>query len=470
MIRFLKNNWIFILSSLLLIFPALFSKFPLVFSDTGTYIGSSVTFIPPVDRPLGYGLFINVFSWKYSLWPVILVQGMMATFLIWNMVLLILKNASDKFQKMSFISVVVLLAIASSLPWYAAQIMPDVLISFGVLATLLLFLDRNDKRWKRVIYVGIVLLCFITHFSHFLILFLALGTVLFFHRRNKISPFYLTRRKLVKPVLILSMGIISFFFMSISNYLEFNKFSPSASTYVFLTGRLAESGILERYLKDKCTDGSNDFCGLCSEPETLRSTNDLIWSGHGVLARQGWNWIKADSCLKPLFYDVISTPEYFFYFSYDCMKNTMVQMFQVNIGGGLMPYREDSAPYFAIDNHLWAEKNYYIDTAQYNDSLKMDFFRVFNYLLIVISVFLFAYYFIYQKLSFNENVVFKFLFLCYFFNAFITASLANVYDRLQARMTWPLVLLAILILIRLGRDYFSKHNFDLIRDSRSEDF
>lgn len=463
MIRFLKNNWIFILSSLLLIFPALFSKFPLVFSDSGTYINSSVTFIPPSDRPLGYGLFINVFSWKYTLWTVIIAQGIIASFLIWNMTLFILREKDQRFTRISFISVVILLAMASSLPWYASQIMPDIFIAYGAVATLLLFVKKEEKKWRYIAYILIILVSFMTHFSHFIILFLAMVVLIYLHRQYPLSPFHVNRKNKYKPLMVFILGIVSFLFMSITNYFEFKKFSPSMGTYVFLTGRLAESGILERYLDDQCDKGEVSYPRLCEAPDRYKSTTDLIWSGDGVLAQNGWDWVKADSALKPLFYDIMSNPEYFFYFSFDCAKNTMIQMFQVNIGGGLDSYREGSAAHFAVDNHLWAEKNYFLDSKQSYDLLKLDFFRVFNYFLIVLTIFLFAFYFIYNRLKNDEAIAFKFLFLCYFFNAMVTASLANVYDRLQARITWPLVLIAILVLIRIIYNYLSKRSFNSVQ-------
>ena len=41
-------------------------------------------------------------------------------------------------------------------------------------------------------------------------------------------------------------------------------------------------------------------------------------------------------------------------------------------------------------------------------------------------------------------------------NAAVTASLANAYDRLQSRISWVIVLIALLILIQLGKRLY--HN------------
>lgn len=463
MSKFLKKYGVFILSTFLLVFPALFSKFPLVYSDSGTYINSSVSFIPPVDRPLGYGIFINIFSWVYTLWPVVLAQSAMGVFLIWKFTKLLLKGKSEKQQKVAFFSTVILLAIGSSVVWYASQLMPDVFIAYGVMAVLLYFIDHEAKRWDHVGYLIVILVCFITHFSHLLILALTIGIIFWVRNWRWKDQLGEAKRFFKRVAMVLVLGIFSVLFMSVMNYREFNKFAPSMATYIFMTGRLAESGILEKYLEKQCEMQSERCCNLCGNYEDIKSTNDLIWSDGGILSQHGWNWIEANECSKSLFWEVMGNPEYFMYFVLDCGRNTMVQLFQVNIGGGLGAYRVDSSPHTAVDKHFWAERNYYLDTAQSYDLLKLDFFRVLNYFFIVGTIFLMVVFSIYGKFSAQEKFILAFLLIAYFFNAFVTASLANVYDRLQARMTWPFVLFAALVMIRIGLEFYAKNRIVLQR-------
>ena len=65
----------FVLTGLIIVYPAFMNMYPLVYSDTGTYILSSRELVAPVDRPLMYGLLIRLFSWQVSLWPVVIFQG-----------------------------------------------------------------------------------------------------------------------------------------------------------------------------------------------------------------------------------------------------------------------------------------------------------------------------------------------------------------------------------------------------------
>lgn len=70
--KHILNFVLFSLSVILLIMPAIVNGYPLVYSDSGTYIGSGFEGIVPVDRPIAYGLFVRHISVAYSLWFVIL--------------------------------------------------------------------------------------------------------------------------------------------------------------------------------------------------------------------------------------------------------------------------------------------------------------------------------------------------------------------------------------------------------------
>jgi len=69
-------------TGLILVIPAFINKVPRVFSDAGTYLESASTLFPPVDRPIGYGFIIRATGWQSSIWPVVILQGMLSSWLI----------------------------------------------------------------------------------------------------------------------------------------------------------------------------------------------------------------------------------------------------------------------------------------------------------------------------------------------------------------------------------------------------
>lgn len=58
-------GWI-IFGAFIIAFVGLFNGYPLVYSDTGTYIYSGFDRFIPADRPIVYGLFLKFFSFNFS--------------------------------------------------------------------------------------------------------------------------------------------------------------------------------------------------------------------------------------------------------------------------------------------------------------------------------------------------------------------------------------------------------------------
>ena len=75
---------IILFGTFILLAVALFNGYPLVYSDSGTYIKSGIEGFVPPDRPIIYGLFIAFFSFEYSLWLVILAQNLLTAFVLFE--------------------------------------------------------------------------------------------------------------------------------------------------------------------------------------------------------------------------------------------------------------------------------------------------------------------------------------------------------------------------------------------------
>ncbi|HQP01967.1 MAG TPA: hypothetical protein PK337_06695, partial [Bacteroidia bacterium] len=80
----MKDTYKFIifvfLGTLCLMADASYNGFPIVYSDTSTYIASGLELETPFDRPITYGLFLRLFSFNgLSLWFVIFFQGLIVS-------------------------------------------------------------------------------------------------------------------------------------------------------------------------------------------------------------------------------------------------------------------------------------------------------------------------------------------------------------------------------------------------------
>jgi hypothetical protein len=128
-----------------LIWPALWNGYPIVFADTGTYLSQAMHHYLGWDRPIFYSLFIYPLHLGLTIWPVILVQSCLT---VW---VLDLTRHALGLSRWWLLAMTVFLAIASWLPWIVSEVMPDVFTPLLVLLLSLLVFSRPRFRlWQRI--------------------------------------------------------------------------------------------------------------------------------------------------------------------------------------------------------------------------------------------------------------------------------------------------------------------------------
>src|SRR4051794_13012604 len=118
---------------LVLLAPALWNGFPLIYPDTGGYLLRPLTGTLEMGRSALYGAFLLAGASLYF-WPNVLVQAALA---IWLIVLTLRAHGLGARPGLAF-GVVLVLALTTSLPFFVSQLMPDVLFPLAVLALYLL--------------------------------------------------------------------------------------------------------------------------------------------------------------------------------------------------------------------------------------------------------------------------------------------------------------------------------------------
>ena len=140
-----------IVSAALLLWPALWNGYPLVFDDTGTYLSQAVHHYLGWDRPVFYSLFLLSLHLTISTWPDIAAQALLAAVLLHLVRRTLLPAASP----WGLLPLAATLSATTALPWFAAQLMPDVFTPLLILAlSLLLF---SPDRLSRPQHAALVL-------------------------------------------------------------------------------------------------------------------------------------------------------------------------------------------------------------------------------------------------------------------------------------------------------------------------
>lgn len=122
----------------LMLWVAIFNGYPTVYDDTGEYLSISFTPWQSPYRSIIYGFFIRLASWGITPWLIILAQSAITIYVLRAVFeYVVQKRIASNSGRYFFPGLVVFLTLATSLPWFVGQLMPDV---FTALAFLIVFL------------------------------------------------------------------------------------------------------------------------------------------------------------------------------------------------------------------------------------------------------------------------------------------------------------------------------------------
>jgi hypothetical protein len=118
-----------LLAAPLLLWPAVWNGYPLVFADTGTYLRQAIHHFAGWDRPIFYSLFMFPLHATITVWPVVIVQALIAAYVL-HLVCRILVPA---LPAAVFVAGVAILSLVTWLPWLVSELMPDLFTPLLVL-------------------------------------------------------------------------------------------------------------------------------------------------------------------------------------------------------------------------------------------------------------------------------------------------------------------------------------------------
>jgi hypothetical protein len=136
----------------LLLWPALWNRYPIVFADTGTYLSQALAHYAGWDRPVFYSLFMLPLHLTLTVWPVVVAQALLAAWVLWLVCLVLVPDISG----VAFVGFVFLLSGGTWLPWLVCELMPDLFTPLLVLVLCLLaWVPERLSRWQQSILVGL---------------------------------------------------------------------------------------------------------------------------------------------------------------------------------------------------------------------------------------------------------------------------------------------------------------------------
>lgn len=440
--------WLWLLlSGLILISAGLYNGFPLFTSDSGTYINSALLYTVPDDRPIIYGLFIRATGLRFTLWFVIMAQGLLLADLLRRYtVLLAPRLAANGWAQLA---VVGFTAWATGVSWYCSQIMPDIFTAIGLLALGLLLLGGSQSKLAQGWLAFVLVLSAIMHSSNILTFSLvALGVGVVGWRMGLFRSGLLSKRNWR---LATAGALVGWLLLPGVHAAFGGGFEISRASSAFLMARLCETGILEKFLQKNCDPA--DRYSLCAYRDKL--PNDAIgfmWDPSSPLNQTGgWNANRTE--YQRIIGEIITSPRYYPYFITESVQATLRQLTHIGHGDGLIPYRENTNPYWKVQNFASYELKEYMSSMQNRGQLTFTTLneRVYAmYLLALVALGALLGTTWRRLLSPTAILMVVVLAAGVLANAFVTGGLANVLDRLQSRVAWVLPFVAIVLLAEHG--------------------
>lgn len=253
-----------LLGAALLAWPAWLNGYPLVFIDSVSYLSQTLFPEWPWDKTPAYGPFLHAFHWGVSLWLALAGQVLVLSHLLY----VAQRAARGGVSPLAHLLLCAALAGLTSLPWFAATLMPDVFAGVAPLCLLLLGLAR--ERLSRVEAVWLTLLgafAVAVHLSH-LPTALALVGFVAVAMRGVMAPL-----RAALPIAIAAGGLVA------ANAWAFGKPTLSPHGAVFLLARLQADGPAARTIRFGCPRAGWHMCGFAAR--VPMDSDHFLWSAEG---------------------------------------------------------------------------------------------------------------------------------------------------------------------------------------------
>ncbi|BAE50041.1 hypothetical protein [Paramagnetospirillum magneticum] len=269
----------FVLVVLLLMAPALWNGYPLVYFDSEDYVEMAFSFQPIIWRIMTYGMFCSIARFFGTLWALPLVHAILTTWVLHEAVM----GFIGRWRHMVFLGVGLALALFTGLPWVSSQLLADVFAGVAILGIAALAFGEGLQPWRRFALVVITAIAICVHMSHVAVaagLLLVLVTVWLGSRFMLRMP----RPRLTAPVMAIVAGIL---LVPVTHYFIMGRFVFSESGQVLQLALLVQNGMAKKYLDEVCPKGAD--LEMCDHKDELPHTADeFLWGDSPFDEMGGW--------------------------------------------------------------------------------------------------------------------------------------------------------------------------------------
>lgn len=424
-----------LIGAVCMVLPGMYNGFPLVNADSGAYIENAYKLYVPLDRPLGYSVFLRLGMMDLSLWLPVFIQSLLLAGLL---IALTVHFLGSGYSRLKAVGVTLLLGCLSSAGWFAAQLSPDIFSAVLILATLCLACIPMARPWRWLLY-AVVLLSILCHNSNLLISVGAGAVLLLVSLRARSL-----RRTGAELLLIGALGGLT---LCTLTAIAGRGFRPSAGSHVFLVSRMVETGMMEQYLQDYCPTDTPRY-RLCEWQGKLPARQwDFMWGEASPLQLAG-GWLAVEPEYTRIIRNSLQRPKYLGLHLKYAVAGTVAQLPLLQAGDGLFSFGPGTSPYDRVDWYLHSQLPQFSASRQRRESLRLEAWNPviigaeLLFMLLPVALIIFGK----RQPGFGRPFAVAIILLL--INAAMTATFATVIARYESRVIWILTFLSILYILR----------------------
>ncbi|HXC95567.1 MAG TPA: hypothetical protein VNU92_07690 [Edaphobacter sp.] len=160
----------------MMLWPAIYNGFPLLYPDSMTYIGDGPVLARKLFlhqsssyygmRSFFYSLGILPLHWNITAWPIVAFQAILMSYVLW----LVVRSTIPRRAVSAYMVLLAVLSASTTLSWYASIVMPDILgPALYLTFYLLTFARETTSHAERMTLLCIACWAVTAHATHFML-------------------------------------------------------------------------------------------------------------------------------------------------------------------------------------------------------------------------------------------------------------------------------------------------------------
>jgi len=437
-----------LLVAFMLLAPALWNGYPLVYFDSEDYVEISFTWQPIIYRIMTYGAFVTIARPFDTLWVVVWAQALMMAWMLHEAVWAWI----GRWRPYVFMGLGFALSLLTGLPWVVSQVMADMFAGLAILGIAILAFGSALPLWRRAVLAPMVALAISVHMSHVAV---ALGLVLVLAALWLGSRFVLRMPRPRMGLVVLAVGLGTATVPAV-HYAATGRAFFTESGQVLQLALFVQDGLAKKYLDEVCPQGAQ--LKMCAHKEELPYTADeFLWGNSPFDDMGGWKAMHDEAgvivkgAIKLFPVDT----------AHAMLNNTLTQMDLIAAGEDLVPmtwhFVKTQLKHYPQDFRAFRFARQQRREGISFDAINKLQVPVAQAAQVAMLGLLFVAWRRRDRISAGILVT---VLMAMLGNAFVCGALSNPHDRYQNRIVWLALMSTIICAVRLDQRFAHRKPVD----------